>query len=326
MKTLSKLSLFFGIALSTIAITRCSKDKVTITPITPIIPIVQDTTTSLATIATGKITPYKSDSIKIECQITNDGKLPVLAKGVVYSETSSPTLINFKTINGSGKESFTAVIKNGLIVNKTYYVKSYVTNLRGTTYGNELQFTVTKDNIITINLATITVENATSITQTTATISSNVLSDGGATLTDRGIVYSTSINPTITDAKLINTGSDIGINSTNITNLTPNTTYYVRAYATNSKGTAYSNEISFTTLTSQSLVSYNNDIKPIINTQCANCHKHRSYISYDVISNAASSALFRMNDKSNPMPPSGSLPTGFIKKFEDWIAQGKQNN
>ena len=96
MKIISKLSLFVGIAISALTTTSCSKDKVVITPITP---IVQDTTTSLATIATGKISQYKADSVLIECQITNDGKLPVLAKGVVYSETSNPTLVNSKTNN-----------------------------------------------------------------------------------------------------------------------------------------------------------------------------------------------------------------------------------
>lgn len=321
MKNTLKLAVYVVAALSALATVSCSKDKVKITPITP---IVQDTTTSLATIATGKITQYKSDSVLIECQITNDGKLPVLAKGVVYSETSNPTLVNSKTLNGTGKEAFTAVIKNGLILSKTYYVKSYVTNSRGTAYGHELQFTVTNDNVVTINLATISTDNATSITQTSATISSNVISDGGATVTERGIVFSTSTNPTLTDTKLINTGTGIGIFSTNITNLSPSTTYFVRAYAINSKGTAYSNQISFTTSSLATFISYNNDIKPIINSQCANCHRHSSFSTYNGIAENANSALIEM--KNGSMPPSGQLPTGFIQKFQDWITQGKKNN
>ncbi|NDF60617.1 MAG: hypothetical protein EB100_06000 [Crocinitomicaceae bacterium] len=297
----------------------CSKDKVKITPITP---IVQDTTTSLATIATGKITQYKSDSVLIECQITNDGKLPVLAKGVVYSETSNPTLVNSKTNNGSGKEAFTAAIKNGLIVSKTYYVKPYVTNARGTSYGNELQFTITNDNVITINLPTVSSENATSITQTSANISSNVISDGGAVVTERGIVFSTSTNPTLTNTKLTNTGTGTGVFSTNITNLSPATTYFVKAYATNSKGTAYSNQISFTTLSTPSFVSYSNDIAPILSLQCVGCHNNLN--NHTGVSNWSSKSLIEM--KNGSMPPNGQLPTGFIKKFEDWITQGKKNN
>ncbi len=305
MKNTVKLAVYFVVVLSSIATISCSKDKVNVTPINP---VVQDTTTSLATIATGKITQYKSDSVLIECQITNDGKLPILAKGVVYSETSNPTLINSKTLNGTGKEAFTAVIKNGLILSKTYYVKSYVTNSRGTAYGNELQFTVTNDNVVTVNLPTVSTENATSITPTSATISSIIITDGGAEVTERGIVFSTNTNPTLTDTKLTNTGTGIGIFSTNITNLSPSTTYFVRAYATNSKGTAYSNQISFTTLTGQSFVSYSNDIAPILSVQCTDCHNNLK--NHSGVTNWASKSLTEM--KNGNMPPSGQLPTGFI--------------
>ena len=322
MKNTVKLAVYFVVVLSSIATISCSKDKVKIKPITP---IAQDTITSLASIITVKIASQnKSDSVLIECLITNDGKLPILAIGVVYSETPNPTLVNSKTLNGTGKEAFTAVVKNGLILNKTYYVKSYVTNSRGTTYGNELQFTVTNDNTVTVNLATISTENATSITQTSATISSNVINDGGTLVIERGIVFSPSINPTLTDTKLTNTGTGIGIFSTNITNLSPSTTYYVKAYAINSKGTAYSNQISFTTSSLATFISYNNDIKPIINTQCANCHIHSSFSTYNGIAENANSALFEM--KNGSMPKNGQLPIGFIQKFEDWIIQGKKNN
>jgi len=319
MKNTLKIAFYLGVTLSTMATISCSKDKVKITPITP---IAQDTTTNLAAIATGKITQYKSDSILIECQITNDGKLPVLAKGVVYSETSNPTLVNSKTMNGTGKETFTAVIKNELILNKTYFVKSYVTNSRGTAYGNELQFTVTNDNVVTINLATISTDDATSITQTSATIFSNVISDGGATVTERGIVFSTSSNPTLTDTKLRNTSTGIGIFSTNMTNLSSATTYFVRAYATNSKGTAYSNQISFTTSALATFISYKNDIAPIMGSYCVGCHSNLN--NYSGVSGWSSIALQEM--KNGNMPPNGQLPSGFIKKFEDWITQGKKNN
>jgi hypothetical protein len=319
MKNTLKLAVYVVAALSALATVSCSKDKVKVTPINP---VVQDTTTSLATIATGKITQYKSDSVLIECQITNDGKLPILAKGVVYSETSNPTLINSKTLNGNGKEAFTAVIKNGLIINRTYFVRSYVTNSRGTTYGNELQFTVTNDNTVTVNLATISTDIATLITQTSTTISSSVISDGGAPVTERGIVFSTSTNPTLTDTKLTNSETGIGNFTTNITNLIPGTTYFVRAYAINSKGTAYSNQISFETLATQSFISYSNDIAPILSLQCVGCHNNLN--NHTGVSNWSSKSLTEM--KNGNMPPNGQLPVGFIKKFEDWITQGKKNN
>jgi len=84
------------------------------------------------------------------------------------------------------------------------------------------------------------------ITSTSATIGGNVTSEGGATVTERGICWSTSENPETTDNKE-QVGCGTGIFSTSITSLQPTTTYYVRAYAINSAGTAYGSQVSFTT-------------------------------------------------------------------------------
>jgi len=86
----------------------------------------------------------------------------------------------------------------------------------------------------------------TSITTTTATGGGQISNDGGAEVTVRGVCWSTSQNPTTADNKT-STGTGEGSFNSLITGLTPSTTYYLRAYATNSIGTAYSNEISFIT-------------------------------------------------------------------------------
>ena len=75
----------------------------------------------------------------------------------------------------------------------------------------------------------------------------NVTADGGATVTARGICWSTSQNPTISGSHTTD-GTGTGTFTSNMTGLEPNTTYYVRAYATNSAGTAYGDQVSFTTL------------------------------------------------------------------------------
>ena len=85
------------------------------------------------------------------------------------------------------------------------------------------------------------------ITQTTATGGGNVTADGGAPVTARGVCWSTLPIPTIADS-LTSDGTGTGVFVSNLTGLTPNTPYYVRAYATNSVGTAYGNEVTFTTL------------------------------------------------------------------------------
>ena len=96
------------------------------------------------------------------------------------------------------------------------------------------------------SLPTLTTTAASDITTITATAGGNVTSDGGASITDRGVCWGTASMPTITDSK---TSDGIGTDSfiSNITALTPDTKYYLRAYATNSVGTAYGNEVFFTT-------------------------------------------------------------------------------
>ena len=93
---------------------------------------------------------------------------------------------------------------------------------------------------------TVTTGNVTNITETTASCTGNVTSDGRATITARGICWNTSPNPTISHFKTSN-GTGLGTYTGNLTNLTPSTTYYVRAYATNAEGTAYGEQKSFKT-------------------------------------------------------------------------------
>ena len=86
----------------------------------------------------------------------------------------------------------------------------------------------------------------TNITTTTASCSGNVTADGGAEVTARGVCWSISENPTVSGSKTTN-GTDTGTFAADLTNLTANTTYYVRTYATNSIGTAYGEQRSFKT-------------------------------------------------------------------------------
>lgn len=89
------------------------------------------------------------------------------------------------------------------------------------------------------------------ITETTAVAGGYVMSDGNASVTERGVVYSTNPNPVITNLSntILPCGSGAGSFTCNLTGLQPNTTYYIRAYAKNDVGTAYGEEVSFTTQT-----------------------------------------------------------------------------
>jgi len=96
------------------------------------------------------------------------------------------------------------------------------------------------------NLATISTMPIGNITSTSANSGGDIISNGGTPITQRGIVWSTSPSPTTANNSTSN-GSGTGSFTSNLNNLTTSTTYYVRAYATNSAGTAYGNELSFTT-------------------------------------------------------------------------------
>ena len=104
------------------------------------------------------------------------------------------------------------------------------------------------------NLASITTIAVTTITGTTAISGGNITNDGGSLITQRGICYSTSSSPTTANTTIIG-GSGTGSFTSNLTGLTASTTYYVRAYATNSAGTSYGNEVSFTTTGGGGIVS-----------------------------------------------------------------------
>jgi uncharacterized protein (TIGR02145 family) len=88
---------------------------------------------------------------------------------------------------------------------------------------------------------------ASAITATTATSGGNVSNDGGTTIIARGVCWSTSILPTIANSTTVDAGTT-GSFTSSLTGLSSSTLYYVRAYATNSAGTAYGDQFSFTTV------------------------------------------------------------------------------
>lgn len=102
------------------------------------------------------------------------------------------------------------------------------------------------EEIVNTELPIVTTDEITNISFTTATIKGNVAQNGGSTITSRGFCWNTSPNPTISNFKTSD-GNGIGVFTTNLTGLAENTTYYIRAYSTNNIGTAYGNELSFTT-------------------------------------------------------------------------------
>jgi starch-binding outer membrane protein SusE/F len=162
-------------------------------------------------------------------------------KGVCYNTATAPTVANTKVAyTGQTKTATFNVTLTGLTFATKYYARAYATNATGTIYGQEQTFTTLPV------VPTLTTAAVTAITSFTATGGGNATKDGGASITARGICYGLKTSPTIADGKTTD-GTGLGAFTSSMKGLKHNTTYYVRAYATNSAGTAYGPEVTFKT-------------------------------------------------------------------------------
>lgn len=196
---------------------------------------------STPTLITSAVSSITSNSVVSGGDISSDGGAAITVRGVCWGTSSNPLVTGNHTTDGTGIGTFASTV-TGLLPNTTYFVRAYATNSVGTGYGNELTFTTTSS----AGLPTITTLATTSVTSTTAISGGIITSDGGSNVTGRGVCWSTSPSPIIT-GNFTADGTGIGTFASAVTNLLPNTTYYIRAYATNSIGTAYGNELTFTT-------------------------------------------------------------------------------
>ncbi len=192
---------------------------------------------SLSALTTTPISLITMTSAVSGGDITSGGNDSITVRGVCWATATGPTTANDKTTDGAGTGNFVSNL-TGLQSGVTYYVRAYATNNAGTAYGDEISFT-------TQGIPVLTTVAVTAITQTTALSGGNITDDGGATITARGVCWSTTLNPTVADSKSTD-GTGKGSFSSNLTALLPATVYHVRAYATNSISTAYGDDISFT--------------------------------------------------------------------------------
>ena len=198
----------------------------------------QTTQFYLPAVTTSSISAITGTSASCGGNVTFDGNDSVIARGICWSTSPAPTIADSHTTDGSGTGTFTSTL-TGLTIGNTYYVRAYATNSVGTTYGDEVNFT-------SIICPTVITMEGSDIAATTATCGGEVTSDGGDNVTARGVCWSITPNPTVANSHTAD-GSGIGAFISNLTGLYAGTTFYVRAYATNSAGTAYGNEVSFVT-------------------------------------------------------------------------------
>lgn len=163
--------------------------------------------------------------------------LPSLKKGFCWSTSNSePTIDNDSVISPSTGNNFEAVLTK-LKYNTEYYVRAYAINSKGVGYSSA--FIKIKTGSSTI--ATLKDMSANNPTPSTLDVSATVSTDGGAAIDERGFIYSHTGTPTIEENEgIIKTNGTTGQASVTITGLIGYTTYYIRAYAHNKNGYAYS--------------------------------------------------------------------------------------
>ena len=194
-------------------------------------------------VATNEVTAIKSTEALCGGVITSDGGFTITSCGVCWSTDSIPTINDNKTTDSIGAGCFTSQI-SGLQPKSNYYVRAYATNSEGTGYGMAMAFE-------TYGAAVLTTAEVTEISYTTAVCGGAITSDGGQTITVRGVCWSTSPDSVELESAsgfTVN-GSGVGTFESKLTNLSPGINYYVRAYATNSIETYYGNINSFETTT-----------------------------------------------------------------------------
>ena len=185
----------------------------------------------LASVSTNDVTEITTTTAVCGGVVTGDGGFGIIARGLCWSTSGTPTINNAHIMIGAGLGSFTGQLSS-LEPNTTYYVRAYAQNSAGVAYGEVVQF-VTRSGLPMVTTTTVS-----HITGTSAQAGGTVVSDGGYPVIRRGVCYGTSSYPTISGLHTTD-GSGVGEFVSQLTNLTPGTTYYYRAYATNGVGTVY---------------------------------------------------------------------------------------
>ncbi len=165
--------------------------------------------------------------------------LKLHAAGYIYSYNGDLYSRSWSGSYWSGSQG------NASYGNGIYFYNSYIYNSYNEKAGG-YSLRCLRDDRIPTAIPTVITSMASNIGQSAVSSGGNVTDDGGGAVSARGVCWSTSQNPAITDSHTTD-GTGDGTFISNVSGLTPNTLYYLRAYATNGFGTGYGDEITFTT-------------------------------------------------------------------------------
>lgn len=198
-----------------------------------------ETLPELPTVVTADATEITAESARLGGEVTDDGGSDIFIHGVYYGTDPDSEITGLELAMGHGMGTFSDVVA-GLEPGTTYYFRAFVESSQGTAYGEEKTFT-------TLGIEPeVTTAEAYDITESSAVVGGNVTYDGGVTVNSRGVYWSLDTEPQSNGEQLV-IGSGTGEFSQQLMGLSPATTYYVVAFATNSAGTGYGEVINFTT-------------------------------------------------------------------------------
>jgi Leucine-rich repeat (LRR) protein len=195
----------------------------------------------LPTIQTNPATDIGLDVVTLSGNVKDSGRGELKERGIVLSKSQKPTIDDMKFKSSVTDLGEYKIVVTKLEVNTKYYARAYTQNEAGVVYGDEINFTT--DNYTAPKVSTNDLQN---ISFTSLRAGLEVQSEGNTKVTDKGVVISTNPTPDLGDLK-VQMGDGIGGEMRDITGLASNTTYYLRAYATNKWGTSYGDIRKFTT-------------------------------------------------------------------------------
>ena len=210
---------------------------------------------TLPVVSSTAATTVSFSTAQVGITINSVGGTSISEKGICWSLTENPTIGNTKIISSALVANTTVNLSN-LNAGSTIYVRPFATNASGTAYGEQQSFITLSCDLPVVETVSATYNNTTNKVNCVSKITSN---GGCGIAVNRGVCWSTTNLPTINDSKYAS-GTGVGQFYSLMTNLSPNTTYYVRAYATNCAGTAYGNQLSIKLLMGS--VTYTLDINP----------------------------------------------------------------
>jgi uncharacterized protein (TIGR02145 family) len=194
----------------------------------------------MPTINISKISNIKPNSATVYGNVQSDGFSSITARGYCWNTSGIPTTNDSMIVIKGSIGNLNGQLTD-LLPNTTYYVRAFATNSAGTAYSVQEAF-----NTPSFSIPIVSTNELSDISQYSAKAGGAVISNGYAQITSCGVCWNTMGEPTNQDNKSSDTYKN-DMWESKVVDLLPNTTYYVRAYATNREGTGYGETISFKT-------------------------------------------------------------------------------